>query len=164
MILVIRQAFICLCPRHSGQTLRNRIHRLAVLQQPDNVVHANTGIFNARMTAANSRRSGDVSVSLSERCHGKNITVPTHRRKPNTARFKAPNASSPNQQIRLILDYLRLAALRGALAFVLVQFLLAQAQILRRRLHILVWPDVFQRAFQRHLQRRGERDALAVAL
>jgi hypothetical protein len=55
-------------------------------------------------------------------------------------------------------------ALRGAFAFVFVEFFFAEAQIFWRGFHVLVGADVFQRAFEGHLERRRERNAFAIAL
>src|SRR5665213_1323285 len=54
--------------------------------------------------------------------------------------------------------------LRGAFALVFVQDFFAQAEVLRRRLHVFVRPDVFQGAFERHFQWRIELNSFAIAL
>src|SRR5437660_11064207 len=60
--------------------------------------------------------------------------------------------------------HLRGAALRGPFALIFNEQLLAQTQVLRRRLDIFVRTNVFQSAFQRELEGRVQLDALAVAL
>src|SRR5208337_460383 len=65
---------------------------------------------------------------------------------------------SPSQAL-LFCHHFGGAALRRALALDLIQYLLPQAQVLGRRFHVFVRADVFQRPFERQLERRAELDA-----
>ena len=75
---------------------------------------------------------------------------------------KAANPGS--RECALFLDVFNHARFFGTFALGVIKNFFAQAQIFRRGLHVFIHVNVFQGAFQRELERRRKRNALAIAL
>ncbi|HWD92303.1 MAG TPA: hypothetical protein VG938_08140 [Verrucomicrobiae bacterium] len=77
MILVIGKAFINLGARQIGKTIRNQtVDRFAVLEQADNVMHANPRAFHACIAASDSLFFDNVSVGFARRSHAGPYHIP----------------------------------------------------------------------------------------
>lgn len=74
MIFVIGEAFIDLRASQVRKTARDRVHRLAILQKPYDVMDTNARSFNARLPTAGSFLGDDVTISGRRSLHGDELT------------------------------------------------------------------------------------------
>ena len=75
VILVVGEAFIDLCAGDSRKGLRHGVHGLAVLQQPDDVMHADTRAFEARVSASDAGSFSEVTIGFRDGCHAREDTT-----------------------------------------------------------------------------------------
>ena len=65
MVLVVGETFVNLSFSEVGKTVsRHSIDGLAILEQSNDVVHANTGTFYSRVAAANAGRPDNVTIGF----------------------------------------------------------------------------------------------------
>jgi hypothetical protein len=77
VILVVGETFIDLCAGDSRKTWRNGVHGLAILQQPDDVMHTDSRVFDARIPTPDTGSFGDVTVCFCDGCHAREDTTLT---------------------------------------------------------------------------------------
>jgi hypothetical protein len=63
MVLVVSKAFVNLCPSNVRKTAQYFVDGSARLIERNNVVDANAGAFNRRVSASNARNLDDVTIT-----------------------------------------------------------------------------------------------------